>query len=77
MLMVPMSKRMKLVEMETDVINTRTTLTTHAYDLSLIGMFIKNIKYLMYMDFSEVKVLFPPRSCRVSIRSWCYNDLTG
>jgi hypothetical protein len=64
MLMGPMSKHMKLV-LETDAINTGTTLTTHAYDLSPIGMIIKDIKYLMFMDLSEVKVLFPPRSCNL------------
>jgi hypothetical protein len=51
-----------LLETETDVITIKTALTTNAYDLSPIGMIIRDIKYQMLTEFIEVKVVFQSRS---------------
>jgi hypothetical protein len=44
--------------LETDAINIRTTLTSHVYDLSLIGMVIKDIKYLMFTESLRLEWCF-------------------
>jgi ribonuclease HI len=48
--------------LETDAITIRTALTSNAYDLSPIGMIIRDIKYHMLTEFIEVKVVFQSRS---------------
>jgi hypothetical protein len=45
--------RMSRLLLETDAITIRTALTSNAYDLSPIGMIIRDIKYRMLTEFIE------------------------
>ncbi|KAK3125911.1 hypothetical protein QOZ80_7BG0611280 [Eleusine coracana subsp. coracana] len=54
---------MMRVELEVDSVNVQAALTTRSYDLSSVGMIIRDAKFLMFSEFNTVKVIFQPRSC--------------
>lgn len=56
---------MSRLVLETDAINIKTALTSQIYDLSPIGMVIKDIKCLMFTEFTKVRVVLQPRSCNL------------
>jgi hypothetical protein len=51
---------MSRLVLETDAINIKTALSSQIYDLSPIDMVIKDIKYLMFTEFTEIRVVFQP-----------------
>jgi hypothetical protein len=51
---------MSRLVLETDAINIKTALSSQIYDLSPIDMVIKDIKYLTFTEFTEIRVVFQP-----------------
>ncbi|OEL30035.1 hypothetical protein BAE44_0008947 [Dichanthelium oligosanthes] len=54
---------MNRVELETDASIMRTALLGSQLDKSSLGVLFREIKYQMYVNFTDVRVVYTPRSC--------------
>lgn len=51
------------VLLETDSAQLKTAVTTEDYDLAVLGAIFTDIKFQLYVDFTDVSVVYCPRAC--------------
>lgn len=56
-------KRIQWLELETDCITLQTALTIDSYDAAETGALIREIKFLLAINFTHVKAKSSPISC--------------